>query len=540
MKDISKTPAWVALTAHKRAIERVHLRDLFAGDPQRFAKFSLSLGNLFLDFSKNRLDGETLRLLRTLAVEADVAGATAKMFGGEAINNTENRAVLHVALRNRSDRPMLVDGKDVMPGVRAVLAHMGAFADAVRGGTWKGATGNLIRDVVNIGIGGSDLGPAMAVQALSPYQQKNLTFHFVSNVDGAHIADTLEKLDPATTLFVIVSKTFTTQETMANAGTARDWLVRALGADAVAKHFVAVSTNAAKVRDFGIASDNMFGFWDWVGGRYSLWSAVGLSLMLAIGPTQFGNFLAGAHEMDEHFRTAPPEQNLPLTLALIGIWYVNFFGWSHHAVLPYEQRLARFPAYLQQADMESNGKGVTRDGKPVSHATGPILFGEPGTNGQHAFYQLLHQGTQIVPADFIAAATSATETGRHHPLLLANFLAQSEALAFGRTLVEVVEAEPVAPALVPHKVFPGNRPSNSILLRTLDPHALGMLIALYEHKIFAQGVIWGINSFDQWGVELGKVLAGRILPTLEGGTAVAGNSSTSGLLDQIGRWRAKP
>jgi glucose-6-phosphate isomerase len=539
MKDITRTPAWVALQAHHRTFADRHLRELFAADPQRFEAFSLELDGLLLDLSKNRIDGETMRLLRDLAREAGVEPAIARMFGGEKINATEDRAVLHTALRNRSGRPVLVDGRDVMPDVQAVLDRMGRFADSIRGGTRTGATGRRLTTIVNIGIGGSDLGPAMAVQALSPFAPAGMSFHFVSNVDGAHIADTLARISAEETLFIIASKTFTTQETMANAATAREWLVGQLGEAAVEKHFVAVSTNAQAVGAFGIDTQNMFGFWDWVGGRYSLWSAIGLPIMLAIGPEGFGDFLAGAHAMDEHFRTTPPERNLPVAMALVGVWYVNFFGWPHHAVLPYEQRLARFPAYLQQADMESNGKRVRLDGAPVTCATGPVLFGEPGTNGQHAFYQLLHQGTQIVPADFIAAAESMTETGRHHPMLLANFLAQPEALAFGRTMMEVVEEGPVKPALVPHKVFPGNRPTTSILLRRLDPRSLGMLIALYEHKIFVQGVIWGINSFDQWGVELGKTLASRLLPELEGGALRPHDSSTAGLRDRIRAWREK-
>jgi glucose-6-phosphate isomerase len=537
MKDISRTPAWVALKAHHRTMMPRHLRDLFAGDPARFSRYSLELDGLLLDYSKNRIDDETLRLLRDLAAEAGVPQAIQRLFAGEKINGTEGRAVLHTALRNRSNRPVAVDGRDVMPDVHRVLDRMAHFSDGIRSGRRTGATGRRLTAVVNIGIGGSDLGPAMAVQALSPFALPDMSFHFVSNVDGAHLADTLARLEPDSTLFIVASKTFTTQETMANAATARAWLVARLGEAAVGQHFVAVSTNAAAVQAFGIEPGNMFEFWDWVGGRYSLWSAIGLSIMLAIGPDGFGDLLAGAHAMDEHFRTAPLERNLPAVMALVGVWYINFFGWPHHAVLPYEQRLARFPAYLQQADMESNGKRVRLDGSAVDYATGPVLFGEPGTNGQHAFYQLLHQGTAIVPADFIAAAESATESGRHHPMLLANFLAQPEALAFGRTMVEVVEDGPVPPALVPHKVFPGNRPTNSILLRRLDPHALGMLIALYEHKIFVQGAVWGVNSFDQWGVELGKTLANRLLPELEGGALRPHDSSTAGLRDRIRAWR---
>jgi glucose-6-phosphate isomerase len=544
MTDITQTAAWTALARHHRETERTHLRELFAADPGRPARFTLELGDLVLDYSRNRVSDETMRLLRRLAVEADVPGWTARMFGAERINGTENRAVLHTALRNQSGQPVLVDGVDVMPQIQAVLGRMARFSDAVREGAWQGATGQRIRTIVNIGIGGSDLGPVMAVAALHPYKHQALDVRFVSNVDGSHIADTLSGLDPATTLFIIASKTFTTQETMANAGTARDWLVAALGEPAVARHFVALSTNATGVAAFGIDTANMFEFWDWVGGRYSLWSAIGLPIMLAIGPAGFHDMLAGAYEMDVHFRTAPPETNLPLTLALLGIWYANFHGAATHAILPYDQHLHRFPAYLQQADMESNGKSVGRDGRALPHATGPVIWGEPGTNGQHAFFQLLHQGTQMVPADFIAAANPAQKLGRHHDMLLANFLAQTEALMRGKNAAEV-RAELVAQgldgaaleALLPHKIFPGNRPTNTILLKRLDPRALGMLVALYEHKIFAQGIIWGVYSYDQWGVELGKQLAGRILPQVEAGTTEAADPATAAMLARLKAWR---
>ena len=542
MTDITQTTAWTALARHHREVERLHMRDQFAAEPDRFARLCLRLGDLLLDYSKNRVTEETMRLLRRLSAEADVPGWTARMFAGERINSTENRAVLHTALRNRANTPVRVDGQNVMPAINQVLARMAAFAEAVRSGEWLGATGRRIATVVNIGIGGSDLGPVMAVAALHPYKHESLEFRFVSNVDGSHVADALATLDPATTLFVVASKTFTTQETMANAASAREWLVEKLGEAAVARHFVAVSTNTRGVRDFGIDPANMFEFWDWVGGRYSLWSAIGLPIMLAIGPAQFGELLAGAHDMDEHFRTAPAEQNLPLTLALLGIWYVNFFGAATHAILPYDQHLHRFPAYLQQADMESNGKAVGRDGRTLPHHTGPVIWGEPGTNGQHAFFQLLHQGTHLIPADFIAAAEPAQHLGHHHELLLANFLAQSEAQMRGKTAAEArtelagMDAA-AAEALLPHKLFPGNRPSNTILLKKLTPFALGQLVALYEHKIFAQGIIWGVNSFDQWGVELGKQLASRILPQLEGGPVTSPDSSTAGLIQAIKAWR---
>jgi glucose-6-phosphate isomerase len=519
-----------------------HLRDLFRDDPGRFDRFSLRQDDLLLDYSKNRVSEETLKLLFDLARTADVEGWRDRMFAGERINLTEDRAVLHVALRNRSDRPILVEGQDVMPGVDAVLAQMRDFTERVRGAAWRGETGETITDVVNIGIGGSDLGPLMVCEALKPYQRHDLRPHFVSNVDGAHLVHTLAGLNPARTLFVVASKTFTTQETMTNAASARAWLVEQLGSEtAVGRHFVAVSTNAEGVSAFGIDTANMFVFWDWVGGRYSLWSAIGLPIALAIGMDRFEELLAGAHAMDEHFRTAPLEQNAPVILALLGIWYRNFLHAQSHAILPYDQHLSRFPAYFQQGDMESNGKFVRRDGSRVDYETGPIVWGEPGTNGQHAFYQLIHQGTSLVPADFLAAANSQTPLGDHHDKLLANFFAQTEALAFGKTAAEAraeLEKEgksgSALEALLPHKVFEGNRPTNSILYQTLDPQTLGRLIALYEHKIFTQGIVWNINSFDQWGVELGKQLAKVILPELGGPNPIGSHDgSTNGLINHM-------
>ncbi len=527
------------------------MRDLFEADPSRFSRFSRAFEDeLLLDFSKNIITGETFDLLLALARERGMEARIGAMFAGEKINNTEERAALHVALRNRSDRPMRVDGEDVMPGVRAVLARMRAFAGQVRGGDWRGMDGRPITDVVNIGIGGSDLGPAMVCEALAPYARpphspRELRVHFVSNVDGAHLGETLRGLDPATTLFVVVSKTFTTQETLANARSARQWLLAAGGDEAaVARHFVAVSTNEAAVRAFGIDPAHMFGFWDWVGGRYSLWSAVGLSIALAVGMDHFEALLDGAHAMDEHFRAAPLEENLPVILALLGVWYADFLGAASHAVLPYDQSLRRLPAWLQQLDMESNGNRVTRAGAPVDAPTGPVVWGEPGTNGQHAFFQLLHQGVHLIPCDFIAPAQSHWPMGNHHRMLISNFLAQTEALMRGRDETEAraeMEAEGLdaarIEALLPHRVFPGNRPSNSILLRKLTPRALGMLLAMYEHKVYAQSIIWDINAFDQWGVELGKQLARRILPELAPGAQPAGHdASTSGLIRQWHRW----
>jgi glucose-6-phosphate isomerase len=540
MSRLTDSSPWRALQAHHRSIEQVHMRELFARDPQRFGRFSLRLGDILLDYSKNRITEETMALLFALAREVDVAGGIARMFRGEHINNTEDRAALHVALRNRSERAMVLDGEDVMPKVRAVLAHMRSFSEAVRGGAWRGYGGRPIRDVVNIGIGGSDLGPVMVTEAIRPYGKPGLRVHFVSNIDGSHIAETLKRIEPETTLFIVASKTFTTQETLTNAHTARAWLLAAAGNEAaVARHFVALSTNAEAVRGFGIDPANMFEFWDWVGGRYSLWSAIGLSIALYVGMDRFEELLAGAHEVDEHLRSAPLEQNLPVVLALLGIWYNNFFGAQAHAILPYEQYLHRFPAYLQQADMESSGKRVTREGEPVDYSTGPVIWGEPGTNGQHAFFQLLHQGTKLVPADFLAAVESHNALAEHHRILLSNYFAQTEALMRGRTEEEAraeLEGQGLRGAslerLLAHKVFPGNRPTNSILYRKLTPHTLGALIALYEHKIYVQGLIWNVNSFDQWGVELGKQLAGRILTELEGEERIGSHdASTNGLIN---------
>ncbi|MFH1530604.1 MAG: glucose-6-phosphate isomerase [Pseudomonadota bacterium] len=534
--------SWIALAAHRVAMDGVHLRDLFAADPGRFQRFSRRLDDVLVDFSKHLLTDETLDLLLALAAEVDVPGWIRRMFDGEPINLTEGRAVLHTALRNRSERPVRVDGQDVMPGVRAVLAKMRIFSDAVRSGRWTGHTGRRITDVVNIGIGGSDLGPAMVTEALRPDWQEGLAVHFVSNVDGTHVAETLRGLDPATTLFIVASKTFTTQETLTNAISARGWLVEGLGtADAVARHFVALSTNRAEVVRFGIDPENMFEFWDWVGGRYSLWSAIGLSIACVIGMDRFEELLQGGHDVDEHLRTAPLRENIPVLMALLGVWYHNFWGAGSHAILPYDQSLHRFAAYLQQADMESNGKRVDRAGRAIDgYTTGPVIWGEPGTNGQHAFFQLLHQGTRLVPADFLAPAQSQNPLGDHHPILLANFFAQTEALMRGRTEVEAraeLEAQgvpgPRVDALAPHKTFPGNRPTTSILFRRLDPRTLGRLIALYEHKIFVQGIIWDVNSFDQWGVELGKQLAKAILPELGHEDPVdAHDASTNGLINR--------
>ncbi|MDY0225810.1 MAG: glucose-6-phosphate isomerase [Desulfomicrobium apsheronum] len=528
---IDQSPPWKALAGHVAEVRP--MRELFDRDPGRFDRFSAEGAGLFLDYSKNRITDKTMNLLFDLAGEADLAGRMEAMFSGARINTTENRAVLHVALRADADQLILVDGINVVEQVQGVLDQMDVFTDKVRSGEWKGYTGTRITDVVNIGIGGSDLGPRMVTAALDHYRQPDLAFHFVSNIDGTHIAQVLGKVRPESTLFIIASKTFTTQETLTNAHTARDWFLRSGAAQSdVARHFVALSTNEPAVRDFGIDPANMFAFWDWVGGRYSLWSCIGLSIALAVGMDNFRELLAGARDMDKHFRTTPFERNIPVLLALLGVWYRNFHGLESHAVLPYDQYLALLPAYLQQADMESNGKGVNRDGIPVTHATGPILWGEPGTNGQHAFYQLLHQGTTVVPCDFLVAVNPLHEIGEHHTILLANFLAQTEALMRGRTLAEAeAELEPqVRAALAPHKSFPGNRPSNSLLYERLTPRTLGSLIAMYEHKIFVQGVIWGVNSFDQMGVELGKQLAGVILPELRGGKAGVHDASTQGLI----------
>ena len=538
--------AFEELRAHHWEMKGSRLRDLFAEDPGRFERFSLRLDDLLLDFSKNLIVPETLEKLLALARAAGVEEAREAMFAGERINATEGRAVLHTALRNRSERPVLLDGHDVMGDVREVLDAMAAFAEGVREGAIGGATGARFTDVVNIGIGGSDLGPAMVTRALSPYGCDGLACHFVSNVDGAHLSDTLKGLDPKTTLFLVASKTFTTLETMTNANSARAWLVQALGEAAVKNHFAAISTALDKVAAFGIAEDRIFGFWDWVGGRYSVWSAIGLPVMIAIGPKRFGEFLQGGFEMDEHFRSAPLSANLPVILALLGVWYRDVWGFAAQAVLPYDQRLERFTAYLQQLDMESNGKRVTLTGHPVAEATGPVVWGEPGTNGQHAFYQLLHQGTDVVPCDFLVAAEPHENLGDHHVQLIANCLAQSEALMRGKTTEEAraeletagLDTKAVA-ALLPHKVFPGNRPSNTIVYKKLCPRTLGRLIALYEHKVFVQGRIWGINSFDQWGVELGKQLAGEILPMLKGEKEPEGrDGSTVGLLQEIDRLRS--
>lgn len=548
MKNINptQTAAWQALQKHFDEMKDVTIADLFAKDGDRFSKFSATFDDqMLVDYSKNRITEETLAKLQDLAKECDLAGAIKSMFSGEKINRTENRAVLHVALRNRSNTPILVDGKDVMPEVNAVLEKMKTFSQAIISGEWKGYTGKAITDVVNIGIGGSDLGPYMVTEALRPYKN-HLNMHFVSNVDGTHIAEVLKKVNPETTLFLVASKTFTTQETMTNAHSARDWFLKAAGDEKhVAKHFAALSTNAKAVGEFGIDTANMFEFWDWVGGRYSLWSAIGLSIVLSIGFDNFVELLSGAHAMDKHFSTTPAEKNLPVLLALIGIWYNNFFGAETEAILPYDQYMHRFAAYFQQGNMESNGKYVDRNGNVVDYQTGPIIWGEPGTNGQHAFYQLIHQGTKMVPCDFIAPAITHNPLSDHHQKLLSNFFAQTEALAFGKSR-EVVEQEYLDqgkdPAtldyVVPFKVFEGNRPTNSILLREITPFSLGALIALYEHKIFTQGVILNIFTFDQWGVELGKQLANRILPELKDDKEISSHdSSTNGLINRYKAWR---
>ena len=513
---LTSRPAWKALQAHHDEVRQLHLRELFANDAKRGERLAIEAAGLYLDYSKNRITDETLKLLVQLAEESGLRARIDAMFRGEKINITENRAVLHVALRAPREASIVVDGENVVPEVHAVLDKMAAFADRVRSGQWKGHTGKRIRNVVNIGIGGSDLGPVMAYEALRHYSEREMTFRFVSNVDSTDFAEAVHDLDPSETLFIVASKTFTTLETMTNAGSARDWLLKGLGGDtsAVAKHFVAVSTNAAKVSEFGIDTANMFGFWDWVGGRYSMDSAIGLATMLAIGPDNFRALLDGFHEMDEHFRTTPFERNLPVLMGLLSVWYSDFFGAQTVAVLPYEQYLKRFPAYLQQLTMESNGKHVTLDGKPVTYDTCPVYWGEPGTNGQHSFYQLIHQGTHLIPCDFIAFAKTLNPIGRHHDMLIANVFAQAEALAFGKT-AEEVKADGTADWLVPHRVFEGNRPSNTLLAERLTPALLGKLVALYEHNVFTQGAIWSINPFDQWGVELGKVLANRIIPELE-------------------------
>ncbi len=536
-KRLDTTPEWKALKAHAAQLKGVSLRELFAADPARAQAFSLEVGGWYLDYSKNLATAETMRLLQALCPMADLRAEIDAMFSGRKINETEKRPVLHVALRNRSNTPILVDRKDVMPAVNAVLEKMAGFADLVREGKWLGFTGKPIRNVVNIGIGGSDLGPVMACEALKPYSQRDLTVRFVSNVDGTHVVEATRDLDAAETLFIVASKTFTTQETMTNAETAKAWLLEKLGDPAaVAKHFVALSTAAKEVQAFGIDPANMFEFWDWVGGRYSLTSAIGLPLMIAIGPENFIRMLEGYHEMDRHFATAPFARNMPVILALLGIWHGNFFGAQSTALLPYDQYLSRFAAYFQQGDMESNGKRVTKNGKPVTYETGPVVWGEPGTNGQHAFYQLIHQGTKLIPCDFIGFCKSHNPAGDHHAKLMSNFFAQTEALAFGKTADEC-RAEGVPEKLVPHKTFPGNRPTNTLLAEQLTPETFGQLVALYEHKIFVQGVIWNIFSFDQWGVQLGKVLANRILPELKSKDSELKHDSSTNEL--IRRFRAK-
>ncbi|MBI3112580.1 MAG: glucose-6-phosphate isomerase [Ignavibacteriales bacterium] len=534
---LTQSPAWKSLEQHQEELAPLHMRDLFAADSERFTKFSLRWNDLLLDYSKNRITKETMPLLFNLAREADVKGWTERMFRGEKINFTEKRAVLHVALRNRSNRPIMADGEDVMPAVNKVLAHMRLFTESVRSGAWTGYSGKPMTDLVNIGIGGSDLGPVMVTEALRPYGHERIRLHFVSNIDGTHIAETVKRLNPETTLFIVSSKTFTTQETITNAESAKRWfLERVKDESAVAKHFVAVSTNAKACAAFGIDTKNMFEFWDWVGGRYSLWSAIGVSIALSIGMDHFEELLTGAHEMDEHFRTASFEENIPVILALLGIWYNNFFDAETHAIIPYDQSMHRFPAYFQQGDMESNGKRVTRDGGVVDYTTGPVIWGEPGTNGQHAFFQLLHQGTKLIPVDFLAPMQSHNPLGDHHAILISNFIAQTEALMRGKSGDEArreLSNLPLAEveALLPHKVFPGNRPTNTIVFRKLTPRVLGQLIAMYEHKIFVQGIIWNINSFDQWGVELGKQLAKVVLPELKRGTNTDDHdSSTKGLI----------
>ncbi|WP_039637547.1 glucose-6-phosphate isomerase [Streptomyces sp. 769] len=542
---LDQMPEWTALSKHREQMGEVHLRELFAKDPGRAGRFTLQVGDLHLDYSKHLVTDETLRLLRELAAATDVAGLRDAMFRGEKINITEHRSVLHTALRAPGSAVIATDGENVVPAVQHVLTRMGTFADRVRSGAWKGHTGRRIKTVVNIGIGGSDLGPAMAYEALRAYTHRDMQFRFVSNVDGADLHEAVRDLDPAETLFIVASKTFTTIETITNATSARDWLLSGLGAgqEAVTKHFVALSTNSEKVSEFGIDTDNMFEFWDWVGGRYSYDSAIGLSLMIAIGPERFREMLAGFHLVDEHFRTAPPEENAPLLLGLLGIWYGNFWDAQSHAVLPYSHYLSKFTAYLQQLDMESNGKSVDREGRPVGWQTGPVVWGTPGTNGQHAYYQLLHQGTKMIPADLLGFARPVEDLQPHlvaqHDLLMANLFAQGQALAFGKTADEV-RAEGVAEELVPHRTFQGNHPTTTILASELSPSVLGQLIALYEHKVFVQGAVWNINSFDQWGVELGKVLAKRVEPALAQGADVPGlDASTAGLVAKYRELRGR-
>ncbi len=540
MSELTKSTSWKILEDHFSRIKSLHMRDMFAEDPKRFTRYSLSAGPVFLDYSKNRINQETMELLMDLARDRGLETKIKAMFSGEKINTTENRSVLHIALRNRSNRPIMVDGRDVMPGVNEVLNRMKNFVQRVRNGEWLGCSGKPVRDVVNIGIGGSDLGPKMATRALFSFGRKDLNMHFVSNIDPAHLENTLQKLDPETTLFIVASKSFTTQETMYNAARARDWLLKkTLDQKHVCSHFVAVSTNTPKVREFGIDPENMFEFWDWVGGRFSLWSAIGLPIAISIGMERFEQLLEGAHAMDEHFRTTSLEHNMPAVMALLGIWYTDFFSTESHALLPYSQYLENLPAYMQQAEMESNGKQVTLQGRNVDYSTSPVIWGEPGTNGQHAFFQLLHQGTRLIPCDFILFARQPGHDPGQHRLLTANFLAQTEALMKGRTGSEARQelqaqgkSKEEIEYILPHKIFPGNRPSNSILLPELTPQTLGALIALYEHKIFVQGVIWDVTSFDQWGVELGKQLAGDIEPELEDGSLVeTHDSSTNGLIN---------
>ena len=542
----AKTKSWQALQRHYGKMKNIHMKTLFAEDFNRFDKFCIRFNDILVDYSKNRITQETLKLLITLAKECGAQKAIKKMFEGERINETENRAVLHIALRNRSNARILVDGRDVMPAVHAVLKKMEDFSTRVIAGDWKGYTGKKISDIVNIGIGGSDLGPVMVTEALKPYAQEGLSVHYVSNIDGTHLTETLKPLNPETTLFMIASKTFTTQETMTNAFSARHWFLEAAGEPQhVARHFVAISTNAEAVEKFGIDKNNMFVFWDWVGGRYSLWSAIGLSIACYIGYDNFVELLQGAFEMDQHFRTAPLDKNIPVILALIGIWYNNFFGFQTEAILPYDQSMHRFPAYFQQGNMESNGKSIDRHGDKIDYQTGPVVWGEPGTNGQHAFYQLIHQGTQFIPADFLAPAISHNPVGEHHRILLSNFFAQTEALLNGKTREEVLaelkkdgKTDKEIQKLLPHKIFEGNRPTNSILFKKLTPIVLGKLIAMYEHKIFVQGVIWNIFSFDQWGVELGKQLAKKILPELADDKPVDTHDvSTNGLINAYKQMR---
>ena len=544
--DPTKTKSWKALVEHFETMKHVHMRTLFAEDPERFKKFSVQFQDILVDYSKNIVTEETLGLLMGLADDVELRDAVEKMFTGDKINETEDRAVLHIALRNRENTPIHVDGKDVMPEVNTVLKKMEEFSRKVISGAWKGFTRKKVTDIVNIGIGGSDLGPVMATECLRPYSKEGLSVHFVSNVDGTHMVETLRGLNPETTLFLIASKTFTTQETMTNAFSARDWFLEHAKDQAhISKHFVAISTNSEKVREFGIHEDNMFIFWDWVGGRYSLWSAIGLSIACYIGYENFTELLQGAFEMDRHFRESPLEKNIPVILALIGIWYNNFFGAQTEVILPYDQYMHRFPAYFQQGNMESNGKSVDREGEGVGYQTGPIIWGEPGTNGQHAFYQLIHQGTKMIPADFLAPAVSHNPIGEHHNILLSNYFAQTEALLNGKTKEVVIDelkkegkTDEEIQNLYPHKVFEGNKPTNSILFKTLTPKVLGSLIAMYEHKIFVQGVIWNIFSFDQWGVELGKQLAKQILPELGDDKPVESHdSSTNGLINAFKEMR---